>query len=185
MKLSIKKSCFTIMKQIVFSLFIVFSLASCFAQQTAREAHCNNPEFDQKVERLISFSVPTLSVDQLKEMDGAVIADARELEEFQISHIPGAQYVGYKDFDFANLDGVPKDAPIVLYCSVGYRSEKIGEKLQKKGYTNVYNLYGSIFEWVNQGNPVVDALDNPTDKVHTYNAKWSKWLDDGAAEKIW
>lgn len=173
------------MKQLFFVFVMVLNLSACYTQAPAQRGHCANPEFDAKVERLISFSVPTISVEDVKSMEGAVIADARELEEYQISHIPGAKYVGYKKFDMSHLEGVDKDAPIILYCSVGYRSEKIGEKLMKKGYTNVYNLYGSIFEWVNQGNPVVDDSNNPTNKVHTYNAKWSKWVDDGKVEEVW
>jgi len=53
------------------------------------------------------------------------------------------------------------------------------------GYKNVYNLYGSIFEWVNDGNEVVDKNNKPTDEVHTYNKKWSKWVEEGKAKKIW
>jgi len=173
------------MKQFLFIFFVVVNLSACYAQVAVDHGHVENPAFDAKLEKLLSFTVPTVDVKQLKTMEGAVIADARELNEYQISHIPGAEYVGYKDFSADRLEGVSKDTPIVLYCSVGYRSEKIGEKLQKAGYTNVYNLYGSIFEWVNEGNPVVDALNNPTKKVHTYNEKWSQWLEDGKAEEVW
>ena len=44
-----------------------------------------------------------------------------------------------------------------MYCSIGKRSEKVTQKLKKAGYNNVSNLYGGIFEWVNQGNEVVDT----------------------------
>jgi len=33
-----------------------------------------------------------------------------------------------------------------VYCSLGIRSEVIAKKLKKAGYTNVFNLYGGIFE---------------------------------------
>lgn len=173
------------MKQFLFILFVAVNLSACYAQVPEHKSQVESAAFNAKLERLLSFSVPTIGVDELKAMDGVFIADAREFEEYQVSHIPGAEYVGYKKFSTDKLNGVSKDTPIVLYCSVGYRSEKIGEKLQKAGYTNVYNLYGSIFEWVNEGNPVVDALDKPTNKVHTYNKKWSQWLDDGKAEEVW
>ena len=42
------------------------------------------------------------------------------------------------------------------------RSEKIGKKLLDMGYTNVKNLYGSIFEWANQGNILVDQKGSET-----------------------
>ena len=42
-----------------------------------------------------------------------------------------------------------KKTPTIVYCTIGARSETIGEKLKKNGFTNVYNLYGGIFEWKN------------------------------------
>ena len=86
---------------------------------------------------------------------------------------------------YAKGEGVPKDSTVVLYCSIGYRSEKVAEELRERGFTKVYNLYGSIFEWVNQGLPVVDTTGEQTRKVHTYNAKWGRWVDKKQAEKVW
>jgi rhodanese-related sulfurtransferase len=158
---------------------------SC-AQIPANRPGVGNPKFDEKISQLISFSVPTIGVSELKNMEGEVyILDAREKEEYEISHIPNAIYIGYNKLEKKVLKTIPKDANIVLYCSVGYRSEKIGEKFQKKGFTNVRNLYGSIFEWINQGNEVHDKEGKPTDKVHTYNKKWSQWVEEGKAEKVW
>jgi rhodanese-related sulfurtransferase len=108
-----------------------------------------------------------------------VVLDTRKAEEFQISHIPGAIFADYDSFSEKNLRDIPKNAKVVVYCSVGYRSERIGEKLRKWGYANVQNLYGGIFEWVNQGLPILDAEGKPTSKVHTYNEDWGQWLDKG------
>jgi hypothetical protein len=72
-----------------------------------------------------------------------------------------------------------------LYCSIGYRSEKIGEKLKDAGYTNVQNLFGSIFEWVNQELPVENSKDEIVKKVHTYNRLWGKWVDKKKTERVW
>ncbi|MCB9052901.1 MAG: rhodanese-like domain-containing protein [Lewinellaceae bacterium] len=145
-----------------------------------------NKAFDEELARLLSFSVPTIGVKELKDIQNEVyIFDAREEEEYLTSHIKGARYLGYKKFDEQKLAGVPKNAKVVVYCSVGYRSEKIGERLQKMGFTDVSNLYGSIFEWVNRGYPVVGQNGEPTRKIHTYNAKWSQWVDNDDAEKVW
>ena len=76
-----------------------------------------------------------------------------------------------------------KDSKIVVYCSLGVRSEDIAEQLKKAGYTNVFNLYGGIFEWKNKGNTIVDSQEEETEKVHTFNKNWSKWLKKG--EKIY
>ncbi|KAA3620759.1 MAG: rhodanese-like domain-containing protein [Bacteroidetes bacterium] len=145
-----------------------------------------NENFDKKVNQLLSYTVPVMDVDKLQQLqDDVIILDAREREEYDISHIKGAQYIGYKKLEKDKLTSIPKDTKIVVYCSVGYRSEKIGERLQKMGYTNVHNLYGSIFEWVNRGNPVVDKNEKVTTQVHTYNKKWSQWVDRPQAKKVW
>ena len=67
----------------------------------------------------------------------------------------------------------------MVYCTVGYRSGKVVEQLRKAGYKNVYNLHGSIFEWVNEGNKVVNAKGVTTNRVHTYSKEWGKWLKRG------
>lgn len=166
----------------------LFTLASC-AQQTSvptDRPHCNNPDFDKKVSSRINFTVPVISCQTLDSIKGAVaLFDTRRKKEYNISHIEGATYLGYKDFDIKRLNDLPKDTTIVLYCSIGYRSEKIGEKLEALGYTNVYNLYGSIFEWVNLGYPIVNQQNKPTKDVHTYNWIWSKWVDEEKANRKW
>ncbi len=77
------------------------------------------------------------------------------------------------------VEKLNKDSPIIVYCSVGYRSERVGEKLKSAGFKNVKNLYGGIFQWVNEGHPVVNKKDHWTDSVHTYNKNWSQWLTKG------
>jgi len=108
-----------------------------------------------------------------------VFLDTREPEEFAVSHIKDAKWVGYKDFNTKIVSSISKQTSIIVYCSVGYRSEKVGEKLLKAGYTNVYNLYGSLFEWVNQGYPVYKNRNELTSDVHTYSRSWEKWVEKG------
>lgn len=174
------------MKYLILFLGTFIMMKPACSQPPSGRPPLGNPAFDKELASLLSFSVPTIGVQELRDIQNEVyIFDAREEEEYRLSHLEGARYLGYQEFDKEKLAGVPKNAKIVLYCSVGYRSEKIGEKLQKMGYTDVYNLYGSIFEWANQGYPVVGQDGKPTPKVHTYNSKWSQWVDEGKAEKVW
>ena len=174
------------MKKILTSIyFLLIAILGC-TQPPANRPKVNSEAFDKKIAKTISFSVPVIGVEELKEMEGdVVILDARPQSEFDVSHIKGAKRIGFRKIDKSSLEGVDKREPIVVYCSIGYRSEKVAEKLKKMGYKNVYNLYGSIFEWVNQGNEVVDKDEKPTEKVHTYNKRWSKWVEEGKAEKVW
>lgn len=137
--------------------------------------------FEEKMDGLYNHTVSLIHAGELKGMDHGrlVILDTRERDEFEISHLKNAQLVSYEGFEAKNVAHISKDAEIIVYCSVGYRSEKIGEKLQNLGYENVKNLYGGIFDWKNKGNEVYNAQNQPTDSVHAYNKKWSEWLYKG------
>ncbi|MDB4443073.1 rhodanese-like domain-containing protein [bacterium] len=174
------------MKSILIPFWLLLLTTISCAQVPGDKPKVNNKDFDKKISKTISFTIPILGVDELKKIqDDVVLLDARRQNEFKVSHIKGAKRIGYKKIEGTELEGIDKDEQIVVYCSIGYRSEKVGEKLKKMGFKNVYNLYGSIFEWVNQGNEVVDKDERVTKKVHTYNKRWSKWIDEGRAEKVW
>ncbi len=140
-------------------------------------------DFNRKVNSLISKSVPVVHEDELTEKlesgHNLILLDTRSEEEFSVSRIEGSEFIDYDNFDKHMVSHIPKDQEIIVYCSVGYRSEKIGEKLQELGYTNVLNLYGGIFDWKNKDHQVVNRKGQPTDSVHTYNKNWSKWLYKG------
>ena len=145
-----------------------------------------NPKFEKRLEVLLDSQTPSISVkDAHAECENYIFLDAREYEEYATSHIPNALYIGYDHFSFSNLGELSKKEKAIVYCSVGYRSEKITEKLRAAGYSEVYNLYGSIFEWVNHGFPVEDEDGKSTKTVHTYNKKWSQWIDNPDIIKKW
>ncbi|WP_405412690.1 rhodanese-like domain-containing protein [Maribacter sp. Asnod1-A12] len=126
-------------------------------------------------------TIPYVYVDDLQLNDSIVLLDTRKKEEFQVSHLKNAMWVGYKKFDEEKVTNTitDKTQPIVVYCSIGVRSENIGEKLKDLGYTNILNLHGGIFEWKNKGNQVFNQKEAITDSVHTFNKHWSKLLHEG------
>ncbi len=108
------------------------------------------------------------------------ILDTRTYEEFEVSHIPNAIWVGYENFDLDRVAAINKTEKIIVYCSIGYRSEKIGEQLIKGGFSWVRNLEGGIFNWSNCGNILQDINDHPTTNVHGFDQEWSQWLNDSS-----
>lgn len=145
---------------------------------------CKSPDVESRsyhlmLQSILDDTVPVLSVAQLKDNKNIMLLDARQQEEFDVSHIPNASYVGFEDFDLASLMHLDKHQPIVVYCSVGYRSEKITRQLLDNGFEDVRNLYGGIFEWVNQGNEVVDTQGQKTSRIHPYSSTWGIWLREG------
>ena len=167
-------------------LSITLLWSTACAQGEAQQI-CVNPKFDKKVANTLSHTVDFISPAKLAQIkQSAFVLDTREQEEYDISHIPNAHYASYSDFDITPFLSLPRDTTLVVYCSIGYRSEKIGEQLLEAGFSKVFNLYGSLFEWANQNYPLEDKEGNTTNKVHTYNKKWSQWVDDnGKLVKIW
>jgi rhodanese-related sulfurtransferase len=157
---------------------IIFSLGcfGCFAQAKTDAYHL-------MLKGLLRHTVREITVQQLAiRPENTILLDAREPEEFAISHIKGAVSVGFDHFDPAKWRFLPQNSPIVVYCSVGYRSEKITEQLLAAGYSNVSNLYGGIFEWINEG-LVVENDIGATNRVHAYSPAWGIWLNKG--EKVY
>lgn len=149
-------------------------------------AQVKDKAFDLMLDGLLSNSIRQIEVNELKgkiNKQNVIILDSREQNEFQISHIAGATHIGYNNFKKSEVKDLPKDKEVIVYCSVGYRSEKIGEKLKKMGFKDVKNLRGGIFEWKNEGLPVVNNKGDTTNQVHAYDQKWGIWLTKG--EKVY
>ncbi|MBN2442862.1 MAG: rhodanese-like domain-containing protein [Spirochaetales bacterium] len=142
----------------------------------------NYDSFDSMVTSLLKESVPIMKAETLYNLlqtnTTLTILDTRELKEFKVSHIKDAKFAGYKSFSIDAVKDIPKDSLIIIYCSVGYRSERIGELLGKAGFQNVYNLYGGIFDWYNKGFPVYNEV-SITDTIHGYSKSWGKWISTG------
>ena len=113
---------------------------------------------------------------QTKSRAQPILLDVRTVEEFRVSHLRGAIQVdpAAKAADLGPV--VQSGRPVVTYCSVGYRSSAVAERLVKAGVPQVHNLEGSIFQWANEGR-ALESNGQPAAKVHPYNAKYGKLLD--------
>lgn len=122
--------------------------------------------------------VPSMTTTQLEARLAAapVLLDVREPDEYAISHLENAVLTPSVEAALRQLEGIGKDEPVVAYCSVGYRSAQLVEELAARGYTNVVNLEGSIFEWANRGLPLYRG-EAPVDEVHPYSRRWGRLLD--------
>jgi rhodanese-related sulfurtransferase len=112
----------------------------------------------------------------LQQDDPVVLIDARKHEEYAVSHITGAKRASNVEEALAALEGITLNSPVVVYCSVGYRSSALVGDIEGLGFTKVFNLEGSIFQWANEGRPVYrDGMK--VEVVHPYDSKWGKLLN--------
>jgi rhodanese-related sulfurtransferase len=165
-------------------LFIIASFILCNQDTAAQNKRMvESKSYNLLLKKLLKHDVPEISIDSLSKIKNTVLLlDAREFAEFNVSHLKNAKFVGYEDFSIDSLHNTKKNQPIVIYCSVGYRSEKITEKLMNAGFTNVQNLYGGIFEWKNKNFEVFNA-NGITNNVHPYSKTWGLWLKN--ADKVY
>jgi rhodanese-related sulfurtransferase len=116
-----------------------------------------------------------MTLDELRLLYSAgktfYLYDVRSAKEFAVSHLKGA--VRLED---AGKVAVPKDSLIVVYCSVGVRSAALVHQLSRLGFTEAYNLEGSIFGWANRQLPLYVG-DRKVHVVHPYNSRWGVLLD--------
>lgn len=158
---------------------VLLMLVFLWGRNLQAPTHVRDTAYDLLLSTLLSHRVSEVSVDQLASGGGQIL-DARSYREFAVSHIQGATWVGYEDFAMDRLVRIEKQAPVAVYCSVGYRSERIVERLQRQGYAHVVNVYGGIFEWVNRNHPLVTEGGAGMEAIHAYSRFWGVWLNRGA-----
>ena len=112
-------------------------------------------------------AVKTISSQELIKLSkkpNLLLADVRQKKEFAVSHLRGSEWI-----ENVNWELVDKNRPVVLYCTIGYRSIKWAAALKQRGFHHLYNLNGGILRWKNEGHVVINQKNQPTDSVHVYS----------------
>lgn len=92
-----------------------------------------------------------------KEDRATKLIDLRPSDQFQRGHLKFALSMDYEQDDFLeNLRlRVPRNTPLILYCSTGKLSKEAQTYLSELGFTRVYYLVGGFEEWISQAKPYV------------------------------
>jgi rhodanese-related sulfurtransferase len=106
-----------------------------------------------------------------------VVLDSRTGPEFELSHLREAAAIDPYRPSLNSLRGFAKDTPMVVYSSVGYRSARVADWLDKAGYRQVQNLAGGVFQWANEGRPLFKEQDRPAAVVHPFDRKWGMLVE--------
>jgi rhodanese-related sulfurtransferase len=91
-----------------------------------------------------------ISVDELAawRRDGTAhgLLDVREVYELAICGIEGAAHIPMAQIS-ARLAELPRDAPLVVLCHHGMRSQSVVNYLRRAGFLKAVNLAGGIDDW--------------------------------------
>lgn len=77
---------------------------------------------------------------------GAYLVDVRESSEYEAGHIPGAVSIPIRTLA-QNLDKIPSDQPVLIYCASGHRAGMAVTALRTLGYDNVKAFPGGWKAW--------------------------------------
>ena len=105
-----------------------------------------------------------------------LLLDARTPPEYAVSHLKGATRIDPRMPLLKGIGAFPRDTPVVVYCTVGYRSARVAQWLRRQGFRTVYDLAGGLFAWANEGRPM-EADGRAALSVHPYNAVWGRLLE--------
>ncbi len=75
------------------------------------------------------------------------IVDVRPPSKYGKAHIPTA--INLPNGNLEGEDIPPKDKFIIVYCETGGRAQKAAQKMEKAGYTKIYN-WGGFGKWNNE-----------------------------------
>lgn len=128
--------------------------------QAQEQIQKESPKLESEVTHYLA-SIPSnyytvASIAELKsqlENSQIVLVDVRESSEYFLGHIPNAISIPLRTLA-DNLDKIPHDRPVVLYCSSGYRSAMGVMTLHLLGYENAQGFPPSFAKWQAAGESI-------------------------------
>ena len=83
----------------------------------------------------------------IEENKDAVVVDVRPAKDVKdTGMIEGAISIPFDEVE-SNLDKLPKDKTIALYCNTGTKSAEVAQQLEDLGYENVVNAIEGVKEY--------------------------------------
>lgn len=103
----------------------------------------------------VQDSVPQVSIDELGDLlaQGILLVDVREPDEYHDGHVGGAVNLPMGEVP-DRLDAFPADAPVLVICQSGGRSQRTCTFLVGQGI-DARNVAGGTGAWISSGRPAV------------------------------
>jgi glyoxylase-like metal-dependent hydrolase (beta-lactamase superfamily II)/rhodanese-related sulfurtransferase len=111
-------------------------------------------------------AIPQMPVDELHERiaEGAdlQVVDVRRPGEYVCGHVPGAINLTLAHLE-QDLSRLNSNRPAAVICASGYRSSAATSILERRGFSQIFNVVGGTNGWINAGYPV----DKPNEAAGT------------------
>jgi rhodanese-related sulfurtransferase len=90
-------------------------------------------------------------VAEMMDQGVAQVIDVREDHEHEAGHVAGDRHIVLPQLS-AQAGSLDRNAPVVVYCRSGSRSEVAADALVASGY-DAYTLEGGFVAWLEKGLP--------------------------------
>jgi hydroxyacylglutathione hydrolase len=81
------------------------------------------------------------------------VVDVRTNDEWKDGHVAGARHIMAGRL-VEHLAELPRDLPVALICSSGYRSTVAASVLERAGFEDIVNITGGMAAWGHSGLPI-------------------------------
>jgi sulfur-carrier protein adenylyltransferase/sulfurtransferase len=90
----------------------------------------------------------------LRTPEAPMLVDVRTSAEFELGHLPGASSIPSGQL-LERAGELSNARELVLYCSVGARSDRASRQLRELGFTHVRHLHGGLAAWASDVDPTI------------------------------
>src|SRR5256885_7472550 len=126
-------------------------------------------DYFAEIKKRVKEATPQQVAELLRSGD-VQLADAREKNEWDEGHLPGAVHVPKSYLEQWAEDRLPDKAKTtVLYCAGGVRSAMAADTLAKLGYTKVISMQGGFNRWKDTGKPWTKPASFTADQAQRYS----------------
>lgn len=101
-----------------------------------------------KMSKNVTVISPETAQQKISDNPKILIIDVRTKGEYSQGHLPKAKNIPLSSLEeHFTKNPINKDKEIILYCASGNRSRTAGKKLEKLGYTQIYDIMGGYNAW--------------------------------------
>ena len=123
-----------------FMVLMLCFLSACFGNSSQTGSTVSNSPGYQRITAETAYQM-------MQELNAFVLLDVRTEGEFREGHIAGATLIPVNELERRAPTELPdRSAVILVYCRAGVRASNAARTLAGMGYTQVFNIGGTI-DW--------------------------------------
>ena len=133
------------MKKLVIIFAILLAFSACSNDAVNEESMDSNDSIE------VSDSYETIGLEDIDDYiaDGYIVADVREIDEYESGHIPGAINAPLSALQNGDFSALDPDEKYIIICRSGNRSVIASEILSGEGF-DIVNVSEGMSTWTGE-----------------------------------